>query len=578
MAGQERTRIYENTNLAESYSGAITPLTASFAQDVYEGVYRHFASFMGVSKADAKRNDGIFSRMVVVIGYHLYYDLDSWYTLVRMLPGYQYNKPFFEQMLGVKADDRCETDTTPSPTRLGQVWAKAKLGYQILKIALILLCMPLLVWWFNQRFDASYRRFMAMDVNKMSEAELVAHYQTVRDRLVKLWRTPIANDFGVMVSAGILRALSGKWGVDADYIEALESRSRARLATLDPGRELLRLVESITSDEQMRDIVFSDRGPEEVYVELESEHGSHPVTIAVREYIERYGSRVPSELKLETETLAEVPADAIRLVRTVAAANQTELSERLRMGAATKDSDTVTAMPVGLRWWQRVVFRVVHRWARTSIRYREATRLRRSQIFGHARQTFLALGRQLQEQGRLEDPRDILFLTIPEIRALDTETGLSARVSQRRVEYAQWQTRQLEHRYETTDPIARLEERIKSASPKTTVNTGTLQGTVASTGALEVVSGEVVVVRTFDQGIDYRDKILVTSFTDPGWTMVFSLVKAIVVERGGLLSHASIVAREMHVPCLIGVEGATERLRTGERVTLDLRTGVIRSS
>ncbi len=94
-------RIYDNTNLAESYAGAVSPLTASFARDLYEGVYRHFVAFMGVSADDQKAHDAIFSRMIVSIGYHLYYDILNWYTLVSLLPGYAYNKLFFERMLGI---------------------------------------------------------------------------------------------------------------------------------------------------------------------------------------------------------------------------------------------------------------------------------------------------------------------------------------------------------------------------------------------------------------------------------------------------------------------------------------------
>jgi len=70
-------------------------------------------------------------------------------------------------------------------------------------------------------------------------------------------------------------------------------------------------------------------------------------------------------------------------------------------------------------------------------------------------------------------------------------------------------------------------------------------------------------------------EILVTRQTDPGWAAVFFMVKGLVIERGGMLSHGAIIAREYGIPAVVGVPGATRRIASGEQVRVDGDHGVI---
>ena len=68
--------------------------------------------------------------------------------------------------------------------------------------------------------------------------------------------------------------------------------------------------------------------------------------------------------------------------------------------------------------------------------------------------------------------------------------------------------------------------------------------------------------------LGYGD-VLVTRQTDPGWGPVFCLVSGLVIERGGMLSHGAIIAREFGMPCVTGVKDATVRIPHGARVTVN---------
>jgi pyruvate,water dikinase len=73
-----------------------------------------------------------------------------------------------------------------------------------------------------------------------------------------------------------------------------------------------------------------------------------------------------------------------------------------------------------------------------------------------------------------------------------------------------------------------------------------------------------------------RGAILVAPATDPSWTPLFTLASGVIVEVGGMLSHASTIAREYGLPALANVKNATKILRTGDRVRLDASAGVVR--
>jgi pyruvate,water dikinase len=66
-----------------------------------------------------------------------------------------------------------------------------------------------------------------------------------------------------------------------------------------------------------------------------------------------------------------------------------------------------------------------------------------------------------------------------------------------------------------------------------------------------------------------KGDILVTKQTDPGWTPAFPIISGLILERGGMLSHGAIIAREYGIPTLVGVKDATTKLTDGQRVLLD---------
>src|ERR1041384_4449909 len=99
-----------------------------------------------------------------------------------------------------------------------------------------------------------------------------------------------------------------------------------------------------------------------------------------------------------------------------------------------------------------------------------------------------------------------------------------------------------------------------------------LRGAPASPG---VVTGAARVILDPAGAHLEPGEILVAPSTDPGWTPLFLTAGGLVMEMGGPMSHGAIVAREYGIPAVVGVPDATERIETGQRITIDGSVGIV---
>jgi pyruvate,water dikinase len=85
----------------------------------------------------------------------------------------------------------------------------------------------------------------------------------------------------------------------------------------------------------------------------------------------------------------------------------------------------------------------------------------------------------------------------------------------------------------------------------------------------------VRIVRNAESDLALDGHILVAPRTDPGWAPLFPCAGGIIVERGSLLSHSAVLARELGLPAVVGIPGIVDMLRDGERVRIDGSAGTI---
>jgi rifampicin phosphotransferase len=285
-----------------------------------------------------------------------------------------------------------------------------------------------------------------------------------------------------------------------------------------------------------------------------------------------------NELKLETVTLGEDPAFLLRMVRAYFRQDLVAPDET-RQRAVRAQAEA--AMGQALRGPRLRVMVWVLANARRRVRDRENLRFERTRVFGVARRLFVALGHHLAAAGALAEPRDVFYLAKEEIFACLDGTGvttnLKALVQQRRAEFERYAAGPAPaDRFETFGPPAVTPSHASTPTlphPHTPTPLDSLHGTGCCPG---VVRAPVRVVRDPQRAGELAGHILVAERTDPGWTLLFPAVEGLLVQRGSLLSHSAIVAREIGLPCVVAIPGLLERLRDDEWVEMDGTTGAVR--
>ena len=559
--------LWDNSNIVESYPGITTPLTFSFIQRMYERVYRQFVGIMGVSERRINAHAPVFAQTLGLVRGRVYYNLLHWYKMLALMPGYSLNAEFMEQMMGVK--ERFELDAS---FRTGKARAGLRTGWMLAKMIGLQVGLPRSRRKFQRDLNAIMAEYTALRFENMTAPQIVDAYQNFETRLLLRWKAPLVNDFFAMIWFGTLRKLCARHCPDHPNLHNDLLCGSQDIISVAPVRRALALAQQISADPAAKTL-FETADATVIWTTLKD--GAYPAILAAfQAYLHDFGERCVGELKLETISYGQDPVRFVRVVQgyvTRGVHRRTDdgrLSETLRRDAEVVVRKALRGKPLARSW-----FKLVLRQTRDLVSHRENLRYERTRGFGMVRRMFTALGERLHADGRLPTPRDVFYLELDEIKSLTDSQVLptAAELADRKAAFATYREQIPPRSRFFTYGTAFTDDRIY-ASDKLEPAATDLQGTGCCPG---VVQGRVRVV-TDPTTIDSLDgDILVTTSTDPGWVTLFPTASAIVVERGSLLSHSAIVAREMGIPCVVAVDGLLRSLRTGDRITLDGSSGVV---
>ncbi len=570
----DTARLWDNSNIVESYSGVTTPLTFSFARTAYEGVYRQFVRIMGVPRARIVENDAIFGNMLGLVGGRVYYNLLNWYRLLLLLPGFAVNRRFMEQMMGVGKALPADLVAQVLPDREDD-W-RAKLA-DALRLAASLTAMVKNRVLLRRKNAAFYRRLdealaePSPPLAELSLEGLVRLYGDLHGRLLTRWDAPLINDFFCMIAFGLLGSLLRKvCGADAEAQRNRLLAGQGRMISAEPVQWIHDMAAMAASDGDLVR-VLAEGTPAEAQAALTRRP---ELDRRYRDYLKHFEGRCYGELKLESPTLREDPLPLLRAIGSCAAVQQA--------GKAPASDDRASSEALlaqhleGRPVWRWLINRVSAE-AGARIRDRENLRFERTRVFGRGRQIFVQVGERLHAGGVIADPRDVFYLEVDEILGFVEGTATSARLGElarlRRAEFGTFEDAPPPPpRFRTSGAVlgAGAVEPDGNNACGDGLPADERQGTGCCAG---VVRGIVRVVRDPHAATLRSGEILVAEFTDPGWVTLFSRAAGLLVERGSLLSHSAIVAREMGIPAIVSLPGITSWLKDGEYVEMNGATG-----
>ncbi len=567
-----RTKIYDGSNIVESYPGLSLPLTFSFARGAYEHTFRDSSRALGVPEDAIRANWSVHANLIALVEGRIYYDLLHFYKLFQLVPGFEGVLPAWEKALGLPPG-------TVPPVAVATGWRKLlqfPIKFRVVsRVVARFFTLTRDVGRFQERFAAVLERFRRVPLAALDAHELIELHEDLCRELLGRYSVSVVNDFFAQQLYELLGKLITRYELgDANALRNDLLCGEKGMESVEPVRSLLDLAGRVRREPGLLRAFEDGRSDHAVWDALRAHR---EFAQALARHLELYGDRTVHELKLETPTLEDDPAFLVASLRSYLAGGQDvgamEDRERAIRGEAERQvTEKLAGRPVKKAFFSFVLSNV-----RKTVSYRENLRLLRSRAFGMVKRIFRALGRLMAARGLILRADDVFYLTVEEVagavRGASVTRDLRALVGLRRREYEELAKAPPPPLRVTTRGIAHGANDVTPPPAVAPAGEGVLKGLGCSPG---VVTAPAKVVLDPRGGVVVKGEVLVAPATDPGWVFLMVAAGGIVVERGSMLSHTAIIGRELGIPTVVGVAGATRRVKDGETVELDGRAGTVR--
>ncbi|MBT2730334.1 phosphoenolpyruvate synthase [Bacillus sp. ISL-75] len=306
--------------------------------------------------------------------------------------------------------------------------------------------------------------------------------------------------------------------------------------------------------------------------ELVKFEGGQETQDAIIAYLNKYGMRCAGEIDMTKPRWSEKPTTLVPMIlgnikefepnssmrkfehgRRVALKKEQELLDRLKQLPDGEQKAKETKRMISL--------------IRNFSGYREYPKYGMIKRYFVYKQALLKEAEQLVQTCVIHEKEDIYYLTFEELHEVVRTNKLDDQIiSKRKDEYKLFE-KLTPPRVMTSDG-----EIISGEYKRENLPAEAIVGLPVSSGVIE---GRARVILNMEDADLEDGDILVTSFTDPGWTPLFVSIKGLVTEVGGLMTHGAVIAREYGLPAVVGVENATKLIRDGQRIRVHGTEGYI---
>ncbi|MFD1774080.1 phosphoenolpyruvate synthase [Paenibacillus rhizophilus] len=340
--------------------------------------------------------------------------------------------------------------------------------------------------------------------------------------------------------------------------------SEMGLALLDVADVIRPYPEVIDYLQHVKDDNFLD--------ELLKFKGGQETQDAIHAYLDKYGMRCTGEIDITRTRWSEKPITLVPLILNNIKSFEPHASNRKfeqgRQEALKKEQellDRLKQLPDGeqkAKETKRMIDLI-----RNFIGYREYPKYGIVSRYFVYKQALLKEAEQLVQAGVIHDKEDMYYLTFEELHEVVRTNKLDDQFINKRKEDYKFSEKLTPPRVITSDG-----EIIAGEYKRENLPANAIVGLPVSSGVIE---GRARVILNMENADLEDGDILVTSFTDPGWTPLFVSIKGLVTEVGGLMTHGAVIAREYGLPAVVGVENATRLIKDGQRIRVHGTEGYI---
>jgi pyruvate,water dikinase len=551
-------RVYFSGNVFQGYFEPLTPMGIQFFRLLGTGLWRAFGGVADDAAAGP--------RAVAEAGMRIYVDV----TPVVRDP---FGREAFESMTAMgEARTSAVLSRLASDPRLALVGRSRRRSFRRVAAGLLRVGVPLAALRvllsptatrlrYVREMDALARIDLPPDPSAASRLDAFERLLlTVPPRMVRRL-------LGMMMPAMLSLVIAGRLLGDRARGDELQTLTRGapHNPTTEMDLALWSLSVDLRADRDSRSALL-ERTPAELAAAYRAASLPARLQDGLSAFLSRYGFRSIGEIDIGVPRWSEDPAHIIGALANYVRLERDALAPDAQFAKGAREAEAmVTSLLARVHGPRRAVLRFVLRRLRALIGTREAPKFHIIRLLATpARELLKPVGAELAAHGRIADADDIFLLTLPEARRALAGEDLSELVAARRETFRRERARR-------HIPRVLLSDGTDAEAALVSVADG-LRGSPASPG---VATGTARVIRSPQGARLEPGEILVAPATDPGWTPLFLTAGALVMEMGGMMSHGAVVAREYGIPAVVGVAGATERIATGHRLTVDGSAGTV---
>ena len=303
---------------------------------------------------------------------------------------------------------------------------------------------------------------------------------------------------------------------------------------------------------------------------------AHPILgKTLKNFIKKYGHHSTRELDLRMPRWSEDPTFIIETLQAyirLEDENNPQAHVSSNRSIYENELDKSRRFFSGFRSIQRMRFMKKLNNVRLHTWYKEEVRDWSTQAYNLIRSVSLEVGRRMMQRKILDKETDVFYLSYPEVIDLMRDKSPDLESIRRRIRANKTYMLSFRH-FENPNEIGRRWHYRYERTENSFVTREKYKGIPCSSGETK---GVVRVIHDISEADKLRaGDILVTRFTDPGWTPLFPLISGVITETGGILSHAAVIAREYGIPAVLAVQRATDNLVDGQRVMIDGSKGEV---
>ncbi|WP_318582959.1 phosphoenolpyruvate synthase [Bacillus paranthracis] len=293
---------------------------------------------------------------------------------------------------------------------------------------------------------------------------------------------------------------------------------------------------------------------------------------AIDAFLNKYGMRCSGEIDITKTRWSEKPTTIIPMILNNIrdfeyGASKRKFEEGLQEALKKEEElvDRLQQLPDGKQKVEETKRMI--RNIRNFIGYREYPKYGMINRYFIYKQALLKEAEQLVQSGVIHEVDDIYYLTFEELHEVVRTKKLNYELIHKQKNDYKLYEKLTPPRIMTSDG-----EIITGKYKRENLPADAIAGLPVSSG---VVEGRARVILNMEEANLEEGDILVTAFTDPGWTPLFVSIKGLVTEVGGLMTHGAVIAREYGLPAVVGVENATKLIKDGQRIRVHGTEGYI---